>query len=133
MIVRGLFCTFLLAATMLCSAQEQADSHQDVAAAMVDFLSRTEMCLNTCRDAASVQAAIPALEELKKEAAALSRRQAQLPEPTVQDYMAAQSLAGDFSTLWSAIRTHIERLETEGLMSDTLRQILHIAPPAPQP
>lgn len=137
MFTRGIFCT-LLPGALLCGAQEQAptveaDTHQDVAAALVDFLSRTELCLNSCRDAASVEAALPSLEKLKEEAQALHLRQAKLPEPTVQDYMAAQSLAGDFSTLWSAIREHIERLENAGLVSDSLRQTLHIAPSSSQP
>lgn len=42
--------------------------------------------------------------------------------------MAVQNQMEAFNTVWGAIRDHIERLETERLMSEEMRQILHIAP-----
>ncbi len=113
-------------AALCCAAQESAapDTHQGIAEALVDLLSRTEVCLNTCTDAESVQAALPQLKSLSEEAADLSRRQQALPDPTVQDYMASQSVAKDFLVLNRAITKHIKRLQKEGLMSDELREIL---------
>lgn len=112
------------------TAAETPTNHVDMTSAVLDFLSRTELCLNTCRDAASVQAALPQLEELRKECENLVNTQRDLPEPTVQDYMAVQNQMEAFNTIWNAICDHIERLELEGLMSDRLRDILRIAPAA---
>ena len=54
--------------TLLCTnAQEEQTNHVDLASDILDFLSRTELCLNSCRDAESTQAAIPRLKELKTE------------------------------------------------------------------
>ena len=114
-------------AALCCAAQESAaapDTHQGIAEALVDLLSRTEVCLNTCTDAESVQAALPQLKTLAEEAADLSRRQQALPDPTVQDYMASQSVAKDFMVLTRAINKHIKRLQKEGLMSEELRETL---------
>ena len=103
-------------------------NHVDMTGAILDFLSRTELCLNSCRDAASAAEAIPQLKELKEECARLVETQRQLPEPTVQDYMAVQNKMEAFSTLWAAIRSHIERMEQEQILTPELREILHIAP-----
>lgn len=100
------------------------ESHSDLARAITDFLSRTELCLRSCTDAESVQAAMPKLRELAKEARNLSEAQKALPEPTVQDYLASQSLAVQFLHIWRTIRSHRDRLEKDGLMTDELRQIL---------
>lgn len=115
----------------LCPAVEATapDTHQELARAVLEFLSQTEICLNSCRSQESVQAALPRLRELAQEAEQLATRQKALPEPTVQDYMAAQSLVGDFYTLWSAIQKHLERLEKDRLLTPELRDILRIAPP----
>ena len=109
-------------------SQEAPASHVDMTSAILDFLSRTELCLNTCRDAASVQAAIPELQKLKQECDSLVSAQRNLPEPTVQDYMAVQNQIETFTTIWNAIRDHIARLEQEKLLSEELRSILRIAP-----
>lgn len=118
-----------LASALVCPAQESAaDTHQGIAEALVELLSRTELCLNSCTDAASVQAALPQLQELAKEAAAISARQKALPEPTVQDYMASQVLAKDFLVLQRANKQHLDRLQKSGLMTPELREILKTAP-----
>lgn len=110
------------------AAAPAADSHTELADAMVDFLRRTETCLASCTDEASTRAAAPTLESLRREAAELAARQAQLPEPTVQDYMATQDKANDFLQVWQSIRAHLSRMEKTGLLLPEIRQILHIAP-----
>lgn len=104
------------------------ESHSDLARALTDFLSRTELCLRSCTDAASVQAAMPRLRELAQEARRLADAQDALPEPTTQDYMASQELALQFLPIWKAIRAHLERLEKDGLMTDELRRLLQTGP-----
>lgn len=109
-------------------AIEAADSHAELADALVALLQRTVTTLEQCTDEASVSAAIPQLKQQQEEAAQLMARQAALPEPTVQDYMAAQARANDFLDAKRAIQTHISRLQTEGLMTAEIRRILGIAP-----
>ena len=104
------------------------ESHSDLARALTDFLSCTELCLRSCTDAASVQAAMPRLRELAQEARRLADAQDALPEPTTQDYMASQELALQFLPIWKAIRAHLERLEKDGLMTDELRRLLQTGP-----
>lgn len=120
-----LLCTFPAAPS---AADENAapavESHHDLARVLTDYLSRVELCLRGCTDAASTTAAIPQLRELAAEARKLEQLQQQLAEPTVQDYMASQELALKFLPLWKAIRAHIERLEKDGLMTDPLRRLL---------
>lgn len=120
----------LLCAFSFCSLADEAPatSHIDLTQTILDFLSRTELCLNSCRDAETVKAALPRLRELQQECGKIVETQRALPEPTVQDYMAVQNQMEAFNTVWGAIREHIERLETEKLMSEELRGILHIAP-----
>lgn len=120
----------LCGAAMPIAAQEEAaaDSHMEMAEALLDFLSRTDACLATCTDETSTQAALPQLRGLKEEAAALAARQAALPEPTVQDYMAVQSKANDFLQCWQSVRAHIERMQQAGLLRGEIREILHLAP-----
>lgn len=110
------------------AAVAEPDSHAEVADALVDLLQRTLTTLEQCTDAASVNAALPTLQAQREEAEALIARQAALPEPTIQDYMAAQARANDFLDAKRAIRAHIERLQAEGLMTDKIRRILGIAP-----
>ena len=105
-------------------AAPAAESHHDLARAVTEFLSRVEVCLRGCTDAASVAAAMPQLRELADEARRLQDAQRLLPEPTVQDYMASQELALQFLPLWKTIRAHAVRLEKDGLMTDELRLLL---------
>ncbi len=105
------------------------DSHRAYTAALIELLSQTEICLNSCRDAASCQAALPRLRELSRRAAELAAALPLRTEPTVQDYMAAHPQVGTFNTLWNAITAHFERLEQAGLMSEEMRTVLGIAPP----
>lgn len=109
-------------------------SHQDCALAVLKLLSDTEVCLNGCRDAASVQAALPRFRELSERAHRLAEVQRHLPEPTSQDLISMNQHMERFNLLWGAIGDHIHRLEKAGLVSHELRDILHLAPPpAPAP
>ncbi len=108
--------------------------HQDCALAVLQLLSDTELCLNGCRDAASVQAALPRFRELSERAHRLAEVQRHLPEPTSQDLISMNQHMERFNLLWGAIGDHIHRLEKAGLVSHELRDILHLAPPpAPAP
>lgn len=107
---------------------ETADSHAELADALVALLQRSVASLEQCTDEASVAAALPQLKQQREEAAQLMARQAALPEPTVQDYMAAQARANDFLDAKRALQTHISRLQTEGLLTAEIREILGIAP-----
>lgn len=124
-----LCCSILGMNMMFASAQEPPSNHADMAKAILDFLSRTELCLNSCQDAESAKAAIPQLKKLKAECDRLAAAQQMLPEPTVQDYMTEHNNAATFNTIWKAIRAHIERLETAQIMTREMRDILYIAPP----
>lgn len=124
-----LCCSILGLSIMFASAQEAPSNHADMARAILDFLSRTELCLNSCQDAESARAAIPQLKELKAECDRLAAAQKLLPEPTVQDYMTEHNNAATFNIIWKAIRAHIERLEAANIMTREMRDILYIAPP----
>lgn len=113
------------------TARELPDNHVDLTDSILDFLSRTELCLNSCNDEQSIVAALPQLRQLREECGKLVDAQRSLPEPTIQDYMAVQNKMEAFTTIWNAIRNHIERLEENKLMSPELREILRVAPPAP--
>lgn len=118
-------------------AQSQ-DTHQKIAADLIDLLSETEIALNSCRDEASVKAALPRFQELAAIADSIAARQAAIAPPTIQDDIAAAVYAEQFAMLWDAICRHINRLERAGLLSDELRDILRIPksrtrPTAPAP
>ena len=130
---RLLAAVLLLPGTLL-NAQQDApapkvpSTHREAALALIDLLRQTEACLATCTDARSVQAALPQLRSLAEQAHSFKRTQDALPEPTTQDYMSAQGVSSDFSTVWAAIRAHIQRLEKDKLMNPELREVLVIAP-----
>lgn len=111
------------------TAQDTPSNHVDMTGAILDFLSRTELCLNSCQDTESASAAIPHLLNLKQECEQLVEAQRALPEPTIQDYMAVQSQMESFNTIWNAIRGHIERLEQSRLITQEMRDILQLTPP----
>ena len=117
-----------LGALTLHAQQEAPSTHQEAARQLIELLVQTEACLASCTDAATVQAALPRLRELAEQANQLKLAQAALPEPTTQDYLAAQELLGAFNTTWKAVRDHISRLEKAELISPEMREILHIAP-----
>lgn len=130
---RLLFAPLLLTAIGAAVAADQpqqqppaahTDTHQSLAKELVGLLSQTEIALNSCNDQSSVQAAFPRLLELSEQAATLKQRQKALPEPTVQDYLAAQELVGDFNTLAQAIEQHIDRLKKANLLSPELKKLL---------
>ncbi len=110
------------------AAPAQPANHQEFATALLELLTQTEQCLASCVDEASVEAALPSLQELAQQARRLSAWQRALPEPTVQDYMAAHPQVGSFNRIWQAIGDHIERLEQAKLVSPALREVLHLAP-----
>ena len=125
---------FLLAPLLMAQEQEPAvaevaepTTHQEAAMQLIELLEETEACLAGCTDAAGVQAALPRLQDLAARARAFKGMQDSLPEPTTQDYIAAQDLLGRFNTIWQAIRDHIARLKRENLLSPELRDILLIA------
>lgn len=118
---------FATAALVLAAEPESPATHQDLAEALLDFLSRTELCLRSCTDENSVNAAIPHLRSLAREADMLAASQAALPEPTVQDFMAVQDKMGPFDTICKAIQAHLARLSEKKLITDEFRQILKIS------
>jgi len=123
---------YLLPLLPICCAawgENAVDTHQSIARELVNLLSETEVCLNSCRDTASVEAALPELRRLAARADAIAARQSALPAPTVQDDMAAAEMVNDFATIWQAICKHIDRLQKAGLVSDALRDVLKLSPP----
>lgn len=118
---------FIPIAAIAATAQEVPATHQDMAEALLDFLSRTELCLRSCTDEASVNATLPQLQQLAKEADKLAAAQAALPEPTVQDFMSVQDKMGTFDSICKAIQAHLVRLSEKGLLNDNFRQILKIS------
>lgn len=128
-------CLALSAGTAVCAAAQEApaapSTHLDMAEALLDFLSRTELCLRSCQDAASVSTAIPQLQQLAQEARSLADIQKKLPEPTVQDFMALEKKMELFASICTSIQKHITRLAESGLLTDELRQILEVNPNLP--
>ncbi len=129
------YAAFLAPLAPLCCAAETGQpapalpaTHQEFIPALLELLTQTEQALGSCTDAASTEAALPRLRELSEQAHKLSAHQQKLPEPTVQDYMAAHPHVAEFNTLWEAIINHIERLEQAQLISPELRQLLQLAP-----
>ncbi len=114
-------------AAIQATAQEAPATHQDMAEALLDFLSRTELCLRSCTDEASANEALPQLRQLAKEADKLAAAQSALPEPTVQDFMSVQDKMGTFDSICKAIQSHLVRLSEQGLLRDDFRQILKIS------
>ncbi len=103
-------------------------THQEFIPALLELLQQTEQSLATCTDEASTKAALPRLRELAAQARKLSAVQQSLPEPTVQDYMAAHPHVAEFNKLWDAICEHLSRLEQARLVSPELRQLLQLDP-----
>lgn len=122
-----LFIPIAAIAAIQAMAQGIPATHQDMAEALLNFLSRTELCLRSCTDEASVNAALPQLRQLAKEADKLAAAQAALPEPTVQDFMSVQDKMGTFDSICKAIQAHLVRLSEKGLLNDNFRQILKIS------
>ncbi len=118
--------------TVSVTAQEKPITHSDLATDILIFLARTEICLRGCCDDESIKAAIPQLQQLKKDSDKLMAIQRELPDPTTQDCIDVQQKGAGFLKLWKAIRRHIERLETNKLMTQEMRDILYIAPPTPE-
>ncbi len=115
---------------LCCAAGEPAmpSTHQEFIPTLLALLAQTEQSLASCTDAASVNTALPRLEELAQQARRLSGHQQSLPEPTVQDYMAAHPHVAEFNRLWEAICNHLERMEQAQLITPKLRDLLKLAP-----
>lgn len=105
---------------------EGSMTHQGYAAALLDLLAETELSLAQCKDTASRDAQIPRLRTLSQEMANLHQIKQNLPEPTIADYIAAESQVGEFNMLWSAIKKHVQRLDEEELYNEELLNILKL-------
>ncbi len=121
---------FLAPLAPLCCAAEAGlpATHQEFIPTLLELLRQTEQGLAACTDASTTKAALPRLRELAARARQLSAHQQSLPEPTVQDYMAAHPHVAEFNKLWEAICAHIERLEQAQLITAELRDLLQLAP-----
>lgn len=108
--------------------QDSAPTHQSLALELIALLSDTELALNSCRDAESVQAALPTFRELAKQAESIKQKQLTLPDSTLQEDIVISRNVQDFQMLWEAIQGHIDRLMSENLLSQELRDVLRIAP-----
>ncbi len=121
-----------LTAPLCCAAKPPAPSlpatHQEYIPALLELLTQAEQALASCTDTASTEATLPRLQELAEQARRLSAHQQSLPEPTVQDYMAAHPHVGEFNRLWEAICGHIERLQQARLITPELQALLRLAP-----
>ena len=121
------FLLTLILASSIFAQEELPANNVDLSSFIIDFLSRTELCLNSCQSKETVQAAIPQLKELKAECQRIVEMQRSLPEPTVQDFMAVQHQMEAFNLVWNAIRAHITRLENQGLLTAEICEIVGIA------
>lgn len=127
--MRTALLTMLALLCCLSPAAELPATHREVSLRLIELLTDTSACLESCTDAATVQAALPRLKELAAQAAELKATQDKLPEPTTQDYMIDKELLGAFNTAWKTVRDHIDRLEKAQLVSPELREVLRITPP----
>ena len=107
---------------------EHTDTHHSLAQEIINLLSETELVLSTCTDAASVEAALPRLEELAQQAQSIHDRQLKMPNSTLQEDISIAALVQEFQLIWGAICAHIERIEKAGILSNELRDVLRIAP-----
>lgn len=103
--------------------------HEAMARELVDILSRTEAALGACRDAESVQAALPVLREQRERLHRAATAQSELPDPSSEERRAVTEQYADlFTSLAEAIRNHMHRLESAGLATPeliTLMQMPH--------
>ncbi len=111
-----------------CYSAAAQDTHASLAEEIIDFLSQTEICLNLCRDAQSVQDSIPHLKELSAYAAELKARQDKLPDFTPAEDKEMAKLLPTYMKLQRAIEAHVERLINEQLLTPELAEILCISP-----
>lgn len=110
---------FILAASV--TAQ---DTNLSVANEIIALLSETEICLNLCRDAQSVNDVIPKLRELAVRACEIKERQNKLADLTPTEDREIAKLIPQFITLQKAIRAHLIRLNTEDLFTPELEEVL---------
>ena len=119
----------IISSSLSCAtAQDTADTHQSLAKEVITLLADTELALNSCRDAESVQAALPTFRELAKQAETIKQKQLALPDSTLQEDITIARDVQDFQILWEAIQAHIDRLMNENLLTPELRDVLRIAP-----
>lgn len=125
--MKTLFITPILPIISCYTATAQ-DTHASLAEEIIDFLSQTEICLNLCRDAQSVQDVLPQLKELSAYAAELKARQEKLPDFTPAEDKEIAKLLSNYMTLQKAIDAHIQRIIDEQLLTPELAEILCISP-----
>lgn len=104
------------------------ESHISIAEQLVELLQHTADCLESCTTEETAATALPTLQGLQEQAAALAAAQSALPEPTVQDYMAVQNRANDFLDAKKRIQREIQRMQKAGLLTAEIREVLRIAP-----
>ncbi|MBQ8480834.1 MAG: hypothetical protein IJ503_10690 [Akkermansia sp.] len=121
-------CALLIPAAACHAAAEQIDTHHILAQEIIHLLSETELVLSSCTDKMSTEAALPRLRELAQQAQSIHDRQLKLPNSTLQEDISIATLVQEFQLIWGAICAHIERLDTAGLLTPELREVLRIAP-----
>ena len=118
--------SFVLPLAITCTALPAAaqETNVSVAKELINLLSATEICLNTCHSAADVQAVLPQLKHLAQKAAEIKEKQSKLPDFTPADDKEIAKLIPTYTTLSKAINAHLQRLSDSGLMSPELRAVL---------
>ncbi len=121
-------CALIIPAAACYANTEQTDTHHTLAQEIINLLAETELVLSTCTDEASVQVALPKLQELAQQAQSIHSRQLKLPNSTLQEDISIATHVQEFQLIWGAICAHIERLEKAGILSNELRDVLRVAP-----
>lgn len=126
--MKNTFLPIVAAPFILCAAATAQDTHVSIANEVLNMLSDTEICLNLCRDEASIKEVIPQLQELALYAAEIKERQNKLADLTPEDDREVAKLIPQFLTLQKAIDAHINRLIADNLLTPELAEVLHISP-----
>lgn len=109
------------------TADVSSSPHMAMARELVDILSRTESALQSCRDADSVKAALPVLQEQKQRLREAVAAQSKLPDPSDEELRAVSEQFADlFTSLAEAIRSHMHRLGESGLATPELEALMHM-------
>ncbi|MBE6417483.1 MAG: hypothetical protein E7033_03335 [Akkermansiaceae bacterium] len=130
------FAPLTTSVVIACGAAATAqDTHLSLANEIINLLSETEICLNLCRDAQSVQDVLPQLADLQKRAQDLKKRQNALPDITPEDDKQIAPLIKTFITLQDAITAHLQRISAEQLLTPELLHVIYPTslPPTPTP
>ncbi len=107
--------------------EDQAQSpHVAIARELLDILSRTELLLQNCTDAAGVEAALPALRQQRERMLETAEKQRALPDPNADEMKAVNELADTFLSLAEAIGEHMRRLHEANLVSPALEAVMQM-------